>query len=249
MTPPRLESCYFEMGDLPGRWTRLARVLAASAAVHCPAWHVRVEALDSRPDPALIGTQAHIRNTHKLGWWHARVMEATDGDRLLLIDADTVILRPLEDVWALDFDLAYTTKRGGLFPFNAGVIFLRVSDPVRAFMSAWLAENARLMATAQDRHLWVRRYGGVNQAALGHVLDQRPRNLQLRELPCAEWNCEDDSWPRFDPAVTRILHVKSALRRACLSVLDETPALAPMSQTWRAYETASKLCAWEEVSA
>jgi hypothetical protein len=40
------------------------------------------------------------------------------------------------------------------------------------------------------------------KAALGAMLDGAA-GWKLERLPCREWNCEDSSWPSFDPAVTR----------------------------------------------
>lgn len=232
---PRLHAVYF--AETPAdrlAWTRLARVLAYTAVQHCPDWAIDIEALP--PAPRLPAMAGYVANTYKLDRWCALVESAGDGTPLLLIDSDTMIVRPLDPIWARPFDVAYTTKPGR-FPFNAGVIALRVSDPVRSFLRAWRDENRRLLGDSKTHRDWRRKYGGLNQAALGSILEAgRGRGLHIATLPCAEWNCEDSSWPAFDPAVARIVHVKSTLRRAVLGFAVTPPQIRPLVRLWRELE-------------
>lgn len=236
---PRLESVYF--ADDPRErehWIRLARVLRSSAAQHCPDWRVTIAQLP--PGPQLSVAAGLAANTYKLDHWCALVEQAPDGDGLLLIDADTMILRPLDPIWDVPFDLAYTTKPTTRFPFNAGVIFVRVSEPARTFMRAWRDENRRLLRDQAALRIWRRQYGGMNQAALGSVLTTpHAKAITIRQVPCVEWNCEDATWAAFDPAITRIVHVKSTLRRAVLGFAPAQKPLLPLIAQWRACERAA----------
>lgn len=235
---PQLFSCYFDGKDGSTQWPRLARVLAYTAAGHCANWERSIVAISpDRVDRVhRSATRSHVHNTQKLDVWAARVRDAADGQALLLIDADTVILRPLDDVWDRPFDLAYTVRAGCRFPFNCGVMFLRASDVTRRLMDAWADENRRQIADEGRHKNWTRRFGGINQAAFGALLaTDASADVQLLELPCAEWNCEDHSWPSFNPALTRILHVKSALRRAVFGMSGEQ-ALRDLRRLWRDLE-------------
>ena len=177
-----------------------------------------------------------VQNTQKLDHWARRVAEAAEGDRIVLLDVDTMILRPLDDVWDREFDFAYTTKRGARLPFNAGVIGLRVSDRVRAFVTEWATENRRLLLQNPHKgasHDWRHRYAGINQGALAHILGTMGSTLRIETLPCAEWNCEDSSWASYDPATTRIVHVKSDLRVACFRPDQARGSLMPLVEQWR----------------
>lgn len=237
---PRLEACYFSAVGSDGRWTRLARVLDWSARQHCPAWHVRVEAIEPPPVTSRIQIRTYETNTQKLDRWAEIVATAADGERLLLIDADTMIVRPIDEIWQRDFDVAYTTKRAR-FPINGGVVFLRVSPRVRTFLQDWADANRRLLADSDPEAGWRYTHGGVNQASLAQLLTTaQVRGLHLVELSCAEWNCEDSGWATFDPARTRILHIKSALRQACLSGFPPEPWLLPLRDIWRAAERQAK---------
>lgn len=237
MKPPALRSCYF--GGSPD-WERLARVLSHGARLHCAGWDVDVRRI--APPPPTHSLSANKNgNTHKLDWWTAQVEAAEDGTRMLLIDSDTMILGPLDGAWDQDFDFGYTVKQGR-FPFNAGVIFVRVSERVRDFMRHWSDENWRMFKDSRYHEPWYRRFGGLNQAALGKMLTEGVNvgmGVKFGTLPCAQWNCEDQSWDAFDPAATRIVHIKSGLRLAALATGEGSMKLMPLVRVWRAMERAA----------
>jgi len=236
MTTPRLVSCYFGGQD----WIRMARVLEFGARRHCAGWDVDVRRIDP-PHPTNALSANKIGNTRKLDWWAEQVEGAADGAQLLLIDTDTMVLGPLDAAWAEEFDFAYTFRDGqvtGRFPLNAGVVFLRVSAPVRAFVSRWRDENRRMLGDARYHAPWYRQFGGMNQSALGKMLSEgadRALGVRLGRLPCATWNCENSTWARFDPT-TRIVHLKNGLRLAALAKGATMPRLKPLVRLWRALE-------------
>ncbi len=236
----RLEACFFDSGD--GRWRRLARVLEWSARQHCPDWQVRVTAIAEQLPPTRHGVRSHQTNTLKLDHWASVVEASADGDELLLIDADTLVRRPLDAVWGVPFDLAYTVRpETERFPFNGGVLFARSSPGVRHVFHAWAEQNRRMLRDRVHHLTYAQRYGGINQAAFGCLLERGDlAGLQVVTLPCLEWNCEDSTWAAFDPAVTRILHIKSGLRHACWSILRPKPEIRPLVDLWRGADGEAK---------
>lgn len=221
-----------------GEWTQMAAALARSAARHCPGWAVDIH--DEAPREALsspLGSQGTVWNTHKLDAWCRALDGLSDGTEVLLIDADTLIVNSLDPVWDRRFDFAYTVKpKGSRFPFNAGVIFLRLSDRVRLFMTEWRTVNRRMLDDARLYQVWRRTYGGVNQSALGKLLKENRFDLTIATLPCVEWNCEDSTWPAFHPERTRIIHYKGELRTALFPMFRTNHvrgALRPMVKVWR----------------
>jgi hypothetical protein len=236
----RLEACFFDAGD--GRWRRLARVLEWSARQHCPGWAVRVAPIAEQLPPTRHGVRAHQANTLKLDHWAAVVDDAANGDELLLIDADTLIRHPLDPVWDAPFDLAYTVRPAReRFPFNGGVLFVRVSPALRRVFLAWAGENRRMLRDRIHHLTFAQRYGGINQAAFGCLLERGELDgLQVLTLPCAEWNCEDSTWAAFDPDRTRILHIKSGLRHACWSILRPSPEIRPLVELWQVADREAK---------
>jgi hypothetical protein len=221
---PQMFACYFG-----ARYARLTRMLAASATRHCPKWDLRLVEV-----PAIGALET------KLTHWARAVDEAPDGTLLLLIDADLVILHPLDDLWDSPFDVAYTARdrRWSPWPNNAGVIAVRVSDGVRAFMWAWERRTLELVRTSgPTRKAWLARFGAVDQAALDEQL--KTTALTVHTLSCLEWNCEDSSWAHFNTTRTRILHIKGALREALFG--DQVrprraEAVTPLLARWRALE-------------
>lgn len=231
----RIESCYFGTGA-GDQWPRMARVLAHTAAQQCPGWEIAVEPL---PAPRVHPNRnpGHVANTAKLDHWSRLIEVAPDGDEVLLIDADTMILRPLDPIWDEPFDVAYTVRPDGYrHPLNGGVVFVRVSDAARMFLDLWRTENRRMFNDPAYHRSWKAKYAGINQPALGVLLEERRSHARLRALPCAEWNCEESAWPTFDPQVTRIVHLKSALRRGLFNLQPPTPQLKPLVRLWKTIE-------------
>jgi hypothetical protein len=242
MTAPQLQACYFPgAADADIRqWSSLARVLTHTAAQHCPTWTRTILAISPPKVTSAINRRSHISNSQKLEHWCDLIAAAPLGERILLIDADTAILRPLDDIWERDFDLAYTERDRSVtrFPINGGVLFVRVSESAKAFVEAWRLENRRML-TLKDWRATYGVFGGINQAAFMVTLKRRKDfGTAALALPCREWNCEDSSWRKFDKATTRILHVKSELKRNAFSRYAPIRGdLQPLVTIWRQLDT------------
>jgi len=76
-------------------------------------------------------------------------------------------------------------------------------------------------------------YGGLNQAALGYLLESQPR-IKTLELPCQVWNAVNGCWRRDQNP--KVVHVMSSLRDWCL---NNTPRKSPDEQwlvdTWQRF--------------
>lgn len=238
---PRLEGPYF--GDEGSIYARMARVLEHTARKHCPEWRINVSAVQPEAPRGARRESKFLVNTQKLDLWCRIITEAPLGDRICLIDSDTFLVNGMDGVWELDFDLAYTV-RDYIIPINAGVLFVRVTPRTRAFMQRWRRENAEMYADVAYHMQWKEKYGGMTQASLGRILEDGDHGLNLLELPCAEWNCEDSAWGAFDTASTRVVHVKSGLRRLIFQGDVGAPQhpwwtnqdLAPLAGRWHALE-------------
>ena len=214
----------------------MAAVLGRTACAQLPEWDVRVEKIAAPPScfVSAIGNPSHVWNTTKLLWWRDRILDAPDGARVLLIDGDTAIVRTLDPVWEIDFDLAYTIRPPGGYPFNGGVVFVRVSPRTRAFFDAWYQVNLYLLGDAEVHAPLRKKYAGMNQASFGFLLEGKAHGLDLVKLPCEEWNaCAPALYHRN---VSRIIHIKSSVRRALFGQECERPAQKPLIRTWRILE-------------
>lgn len=235
-------------------WTRLAKTLAHSVHEHCHGWTLDLAEIPPSPDlSSPKGSQGNVDNTRKLDAWAQAVERAADGDRILLLDADTLIRRELDDVWDHPFDLAYTKKpEEARYPFNGGVIFLRVSDLTRAFIRTWRDVNRFFLEHPSEHDVWLPAFGGINQSAFGMLVESISDKawpepfkgyhpgLAIRKLPCLEWNCEDEHWDEFDPDRTRIVHYKSGLQRAIFGITEDAAHHKGLVSEWRAAAAASK---------
>lgn len=243
MNTPRLYSCWFDVAKgraWPVSWyERHARVLEHSARKSAGrGWAIEVVKIAQAPNMLARrgggGSSTYSYNTYKLQDWNRVVQAAPEGERLLVCDADLMVLGELGSAWSSPFDVAITVKRSPLAtrPINAGVVFLRINDRSRAWFRAWLDWNMRLFQDAKLHALYWQRYAGMNQAALGALLENGGYDLaQLLELPCEQWNCESETWDTFNPAAPpRIVHVKGGLRRG---VMDPRTHGAAIAQTAR----------------
>jgi hypothetical protein len=214
---PRLEACYFGSGKQGDIYARMAHVLDYTARLHCQGWDVNVQRLEPPDYVSAMGNASHVWNTQKLEFWWRRTLEAPDGAQVLLIDGDMMIRKPLDDVWSRDFEMAYTFRDGGTrLPLNGGVVFVRVSEATRAFMTLWWETNLRFLRRPLEHRNWRLKYAGINQASFGCLLEHGTGLARVEKLPCSEWNlCE---WERHDPERARIVHIKSGLRRALFNV-------------------------------
>jgi hypothetical protein len=225
----------FFAGPLADRYRRLAAVLEHTAKKHLPSWDVRVEEVRPQVYDSAMGNLSHGWNTQKLVWWRDQIVNAPDGARVLLIDGDTAILRPLDPAWEQRFDVAYTVRPRGL-PLNGGVMFVRVSNRTRHFMSLWAEHNLRFIGDAVAHEPWRTKYAGINQSALGYVLEREDHGCHIVQLQCREWNaCSPDL---FSPSISRVLHVKSGFRRAIFEpTATSRKAYKPLIDLWTALET------------
>lgn len=231
LPPPRLISVYFGGGI----WAQMAAKLLKTASRRLKGWEVDVRRVDVGPhtkSSAPGRRRSLAANCDKMWWWNQIMQTTKDGERLLFIDTDTVVLRSLDDIWKRDFDKAITAKESR-FPFNSGVVFVRSSTHTRRFFADWLHENERMLADEKNHTPWRTKYGGLNQASLGYMLEQG-LPLKVIRIPCREWNCEDSCWRKFDSS-TRILHVKGELRRALFEPAKQPirPHISKVARAWR----------------
>lgn len=238
MTPPILFATFFEgAGPNAAFYHRMARVLDYTARKHCPEWSIEVKRI-ANAGHQYGDNHSLASNTHKLDHWNRRIQASQDGDRALLIDGDMMIVRNLDPIWDLEFDVAYTVKKSKL-PFNGGVLFLRVSDRTKRFMQAYWDRNVEFLGNPAKHAPFRSKFAGMNQAAFGSLLEQiEPLyRCKLLGVQCAEWNAEQSVWPNYNPELARIVHVKSALRKALFGRTEcVDDFLRPLMKIWRDYE-------------
>lgn len=179
-----------------------------------------------------------ITNTFKLDRWVEILEQETEN--LCFSDCDMLMTNRIDDVWEYDFDVAYTYRRkwketGQGIPYNGGVIFTRPNERSTRFFKRW-AEVNRMMVEDQQFHAkWRKKYAGINQSAFGYLIENESDICKLKELPCPTWNSVDESWTEFNKD-TKMLHIKSQLRRCCLGSQRMPSRLQPIVELWHWYE-------------
>lgn len=201
-------------------YDRLAAVLKLSARENSPATPLMLHVIEDDDADLKAKSKAvkatFVDNARKTRHHCQVVQDAQDGELIGLLDCDTMVLGDLSEIADMPFDLAYTARpEGSRYPFNTGVVFVRVNDHTRRFYRLWLEKVEALLANpvllAKQRN----KYGGINQCGLAATMEDFG-SIDIRVLPCRIWNCENESWKLFD-VDTKVAHIVPPLRRVCLT--------------------------------
>ena len=220
-------------------YARLLRVFEYSVAQHMPNASFEVVRIPA-PDGVNERQRSHVSNTWKFREW-ARVMrEADPADEIVFCDCDMLMTGDLSDAFDFDFDVAYT-RRLAKFPMNGGVVFARPTEAALAFFELWREWNDRFYRDPAEHRPWKVKYGGMNQAAFGKVVNDVEYDATVIALPCEVYNATDSDWGSVTDN-TRMIHCKSNLRRAIFSRLPNgrntryTEATIKLALQWQALE-------------
>lgn len=103
----------------------------------------------------------------KVYCWQQVLDEMEVKTKLVLMDADTLVAQPIEEVFNHQFDVGYTYRDNGeRYLLNTGVMFFRVSEHARKWAADWIKLTNEALNTRGRVRLW----GGGDQAALGKML-------------------------------------------------------------------------------
>jgi hypothetical protein len=210
------------LSDPAGHYDRLRCVFERSAEAAMPGIEIEVVAVGAQPS----------RQHAMAACFLAAAERAVDiGGEVAVADVDLMFLREIRSAFDAPFDAAVTVRETAM-RFNTGLWFYR-SDG-RAFVERWRGWTRRMLAG--ERRTEVRRYGGIDQAALAAAVAEG--GAGVLELPCREWNATQSEWAAVDVSM-RVVHVKSALRRAVLGrERPRDPALLPLIERFHEWESA-----------
>jgi len=167
-------------------------------------------------------------------------------DNIILSDCDMLMLNSVEDVFNLDFDIAFTTREN-LF-LNTGIIFIKSpGEKIKEFFEKWNEKVNYLYRNPDKLEKNKKRFtNGLNQCSLGLILEEyenkNKKNLKIKYLPSSIYNSCQDTWETLNDE-TRIVHIKSELRDSLKLVLDgkenieniEPKYLQPIIEKWFEY--------------
>ena len=217
MNKPRLEAVYFGGEE----YHKLARVLELSAQFHLgDRWDINIRQIGEHNLKAALSSK-YVRkglfpnNAHKALSWCDIIKEAPEGERILLMDCDTFIRAPLDEIWELDFDYA-RTFRDYKWPWNSGVMFVRVNDRTKRFFELITEETFKMLGDAAYHEKYEEKFGGIHQASIAAVIERNVVPLNVIDIPCKIWNSEHSNRAYVDFKHAKIVHLLPSGRRKIL---------------------------------
>lgn len=221
----------------------MARVLGASAAENSPAAPLSVHRFSYAQEfPARDAAKKTWHDNARKAYHHAAIINnASDGEVLGMLDADTMVLRDLSEMESMHEDIAITYRPpGSRWLMNSGVYFVRISERTKRFASEWFSATCAMLQDAELHDLYreKKRFGGTHQAAFGWMLENRASDLRVMvgERQCAEWNCVNGCYETAENP--RIVHLmKHSMRRWCLEDRPAPNANAQrLADKWKQYD-------------
>lgn len=249
----KIVSVTFDYGS-DRRYDILAKVLEHSVKKNCPQADFELVRI---PAPKIkTFKRCFDSNTVKLREW-LRVLKSTQ-DNCVFMDCDMLMLKDISDAFDDEsFDVGYTIRDGRYattLPMNGGMVFVRNNPAGIEFIEKWAEVNDMMFDDLVKDHgkrvhaQWRTKFGGINQAAFGYLTAKVKYSARLKKFKCSEWNACLEHWPTVNER-TRVLHVKSGLRKAALSGLSVGSvafALQRATALWRSYAAEIDLANNEE---
>ena len=175
-----------------------------------------------------------LDNTFKLSFW-LDFFKKTD-DTIIFADCDLLCMRPAYHAFDPDFDIAYTAiKPPYKAKLNGGILMTKPTAAAWRFLNE-LQEINNLMFQDIDFHeQWriQKKYAGMNQAALGCVIETGIHGAKIHKYMTQEWNAIDRDLPYIHDG-TVFVHFKSRLREWVLkNYPPQGICLKPMKEWYR----------------
>jgi len=153
------------------------------------------------------------------------------------MDVDMLVLGDLRPPFTQEFDIGITRRTSTKWPYNGGVVFVKVGERSRAFIRQWGEIDERMYNDQHFHDPYKKAYKGQNQASLGWMLEHQETGAEIREFPCATWNACNEDWMTLSLEKTRAVHIKSTLRHCCLGKRAAMPSkMRHICKAWALYE-------------
>lgn len=175
------------------------------------------------PDKVSNINMSYAYNTLKLRLWFEWFCKQQEGDRVALIDSDMAIMKPLDDAFSQQWDVA-VTERTGRLKYNGGTVYLTVNGNSKSFLQDWVDINQLLYENLEERKKALEKHDGINQAALLKLLYDKGSEYRIKHLDCREWNCIDCYWEDVSIDYPRMIHLKGRLRKSLAVPLSNAPS-------------------------
>lgn len=213
----RIISVAFRSSKDSTDYIRLNKVFVASTKYHNPNSSVEsyeIETVKFNKNKKYSFTS----NTYKLDKW-VKLVENSDDPEIILSDSDMMCRGDMSDGFNNDFDIAYTIRqpfKDGRLPFNGGIIYLRKNERTIEFLKKWREINNKMYESSSFHSQYRKKYGGINQAAMGYMLNNHSKMVKLAKLQCETYNSCDINWKNA-LRKAKMIHIKGRLRKYILN--------------------------------
>lgn len=219
-------------------YARLASVFEKSVRQNCPTAELTIERMTAPKETKR--NKGMTSNHEKFKVWNRFVQEADRGENIILMDVDMLVLADMAAAFEEEFDIGLTRRTSTSWPYNGGVVFVKVNGTSRAFVKRWGEIDAQMYADSKFHDPYKKAYKGQNQASLGWMVEHNEPGAVIHEFPCAVWNACNEDWLRLNLDHTRAVHIKSTLRHYCLGRTQGMPSkMRHICKRWREYEAQS----------
>ncbi len=226
--------------DYPGRdtYARCLRAFKASIARNNPEAELLV--IDLEPPAPVAGAHQGWVNNHIKLLAYSRI---TIDQPTVFVDADTIFLRDVSELFTDEFDLAIGQRPNWgdrRVRYNGGVILFRPTQAATTFMARWIRVDTEMLHDQIFHMKWHRRYNGQNQSSFGCMIETKLKDARLKRYPTGVLNACEQDWPRVRKNRPYILHVRKRLLGLAQSrepIEDIRTSLQDAAEIWRYYET------------
>lgn len=202
------------------RYAKLEQTFRKSVEVNCPGTELTIARIEApKATKRKIGLTS---NWHKFKRWVEFVDAQQDGEHVILMDVDMLVLGDLRPAFRESFDIGITRRTSANWPYNGGVVFVKVSNLTRGFIKRWGEIDEQMYRDERFHAPYSAKYKGQNQSSLGWMVEH-DESCKIKEFPCAVWNACNEDWKAFGNH-TKVLHLKSTLRLVALGEQRGTPS-------------------------
>ena len=221
---------FFEYPGYPHQYQDMLAVLEQSCREHGVNLDVITETIPRASNIRHVGLHA---NTLKLRSW-AEYIDFTCDDTIL-IDSDMMCNAYPAGAFEDDFGIAYTAKPcGGI---NGGVVLVKNTPAAKWWIKNLLTVNEQMYACPVFHKMWARKYPGMNQSAMGFMIERGSAGVSLKKLKTVDWNAVEPDWAHVTEQ-TAFIHIKGDLRRQILGTGKTVRCKEIRKRWWQYYEKA-----------
>lgn len=212
----KIVTTVFEYSRKPYNYREMHRVFKESCKKHIPTVEfvtIPIYGVTDQKDGKRPGCWS---NTVKLREY-VRFIDKVNDD-VILADCDMLCLQDARHAFEGEFDIGVTMKGDDhktRCVVNGGIIFVKNTEAAKEWMREFQRINDKMYADEMFHNVWKKKYYGMNQTAMGYMLEMYDKAI-VKEFPTQVWNNCDVNWANINDE-TVFVHIKSMLRDAIFS--------------------------------